>query len=288
VSIFFRRTSPFVSSPPHCGKPLVVCGMRRKPGVAGIQANAEALKRMREQGQVLTDQSTQALQEQIEAFRSKLQTFAMKHRHEINKNPEFRHQFHQMCSALGVDPLASKKGFWAELLGYGDFYYELAVQVIDVCLATRRQNGGLMPLNDVTRAVVRRRPPAANAVTDSDVEQAVAKVASLGSGFKVVTLALGAPEAGGGKMVQSVPLELTVDTSAVLALAQARATPTPLTVDGATVVTTRCCLTGAEVAEALGWPPTRSHAALAAILKTGMAWLDADAVHWFPMFCRLA
>jgi len=30
------------------------------------------------------------------------------------------------------------------------------------------------------------------------------------------------------------PLELTVDTSAVLALAQARATPTPLTVDGAT------------------------------------------------------
>jgi len=24
-----------------------------------------------------------------------------------------------------VDPLASNKGFWAELLGIGDFYYEL-------------------------------------------------------------------------------------------------------------------------------------------------------------------
>lgn len=30
---------------------------------------------------------------------------------------------------VGVDPLASNKGFWAQLLGVGDFYYELAVQV---------------------------------------------------------------------------------------------------------------------------------------------------------------
>ena len=29
----------------------------------------------------------------------------------------------------GVDPLASNKGFWAQVLGVGDFYYELAVQV---------------------------------------------------------------------------------------------------------------------------------------------------------------
>ncbi len=31
----------------------------------------------------------------------------------------------------GVDPLASGKGFWAELLGVGDFYFELTVQVRD-------------------------------------------------------------------------------------------------------------------------------------------------------------
>lgn len=28
-----------------------------------------------------------------------------------------------------MDPLASNKGFWAQVLGVGDFYYELAVQV---------------------------------------------------------------------------------------------------------------------------------------------------------------
>lgn len=45
-----------------------------------------------------------------------------------------------------MDPLASNKGFWAEVLGVGDFYYELAVQIVEICLATRSVNGGLMAL----------------------------------------------------------------------------------------------------------------------------------------------
>lgn len=46
---------------------------------------------------------------------------------DIRKNPTFRSQFHEMCAKVGVDPLASNKGFWAELLGIGDFYYELGL-----------------------------------------------------------------------------------------------------------------------------------------------------------------
>ncbi|KAK1414786.1 hypothetical protein QVD17_30545 [Tagetes erecta] len=46
---------------------------------------------------------------------------------DIHKNPTFRSQFHEMCAKVGVDPLASNKGFWAELLGIGDFYYEIVV-----------------------------------------------------------------------------------------------------------------------------------------------------------------
>ena len=46
---------------------------------------------------------------------------------DIRKNPTFRSQFHEMCAKVGVDPLASNKGFWAELLGIGDFYYEIGM-----------------------------------------------------------------------------------------------------------------------------------------------------------------
>lgn len=48
---------------------------------------------------------------------------------DIRKNPAFRSQFHEMCTKVGVDPLASNKGFWAELLGIGDFYYELGLSL---------------------------------------------------------------------------------------------------------------------------------------------------------------
>jgi len=49
-------------------------------------------------------------------------------REDVRRDPAFRAQFHAMCANVGVDPLASNKGAWAQLLGFGDFYYELGVQ----------------------------------------------------------------------------------------------------------------------------------------------------------------
>ena len=46
-----------------------------------------------------------------------LEEFARKYKNEIKKNPEFRQQFQTMCGKIGVDPLQSNKGVWAELLG---------------------------------------------------------------------------------------------------------------------------------------------------------------------------
>lgn len=39
-------------------------------------------------------------------------------------------------------PHEAGKGFWSEMLGVGDFYYELGVQIIEVCLALKHRNGG--------------------------------------------------------------------------------------------------------------------------------------------------
>lgn len=39
--------------------------------------------------------------------------------------------------------LAASKGFWSQMLGVGDFYYELAIQVIEICIATSHRNGGI-------------------------------------------------------------------------------------------------------------------------------------------------
>jgi ESCRT-II complex subunit VPS22 len=46
------------------------------------------------------------------------------------------------------------------LLGFGDFYYELAVQIVEICYQTRNQNGGLIDLNDLKQRLESIRPKA--------------------------------------------------------------------------------------------------------------------------------
>lgn len=46
------------------------------------------------------------LRQQLVVFKQKLEEFAMKHKHQINKDPEFRMHFNNMCTKIGVDPLA--------------------------------------------------------------------------------------------------------------------------------------------------------------------------------------
>jgi ESCRT-II complex subunit VPS22 len=52
----------------------------------------------------------------MDTFKKNLEEFAFKHKDEIKKNGQFRKQFCDMCANIGVDPLASSKGFWSEML----------------------------------------------------------------------------------------------------------------------------------------------------------------------------
>lgn len=107
-------------------------------------------------GAVLESNQLAHLQTSLATFRSSLESFAYQHKHAIASNPVFRAQFHAMCLSIGVDPLACHKGFWSQLLGLGDFYFELGVQIMDVCMRERPSNGGLMRVDDVHRALERK------------------------------------------------------------------------------------------------------------------------------------
>ena len=163
------------------------------------------------------------MEAQLRIFQSKLTEFAHKYRKEINSNPQFRQQFHEMCTVIGVDPLQSTKGFWTELLGFGSFYYELSVQLVELCYVTRPSNGGLISLADATAALTQKRSKAHQSsshkgttdqkISQDDVERAVQVLKQLGNGFSIIKL-------GARKMIRSVPTELDRDQEAVLNLAQ--------------------------------------------------------------------
>ncbi|XP_005532553.1 PREDICTED: vacuolar-sorting protein SNF8 [Pseudopodoces humilis] len=202
------------------------------------------------------------MSKQLETFRTHLEAFASKHKQEIRKSPEFRLQFQDMCATIGVDPLASGKGFWAEMLGVGDFYYELGVQIIEVCLALKHRNGGLITLEELQQQVLKGRGKFAQDVSQDDLLRAIKKLKVLGNGFGIIPV-------GGTFLVQSVPAELNMDHTVVLQLAEKKG-----------------FVTVSEIRASLKWETERAKQVLEQLLKEGMAWLDAQAPaepqFWLP------
>ncbi|GAB5360780.1 hypothetical protein AAMO2058_000657000 [Amorphochlora amoebiformis] len=183
--------------------------MRRKAGLAGLLAQKKAREKMQSLANKIEEDNIEHMTTQLKIFREKLAQFAAKHKDRINQNPQFRHQFQQLCAKTGVDPLASRQGFWSQFLGLGGFYYELAIQVIQLCLALREENGGLISLKELHKNLTLRRGHHQQPASIEDVEQAIKCVQSLGSGFCMVKI-------GNEMMVVSVPCELNTDHSKLI------------------------------------------------------------------------
>jgi len=197
-----------------------------------------------------------------------LEEFATKHREEIRKNPQFRSQFQQMCAAIGVDPLASSKGFWSKMLGVGDFYYELGVQVVEVCLATSHSTGGLMTLDKLKERLIQSRGRNKQEISSDDILMAIRKLKTLGNGFTVIPLG-GSDGSTSRYLVQSIPGELTMDHTQLLQEAESTGYVSP-----------------SQLKAKLGWQEERIQRALDYMLTEGLAWLDdqssKDKLYWFP------
>ncbi|KAJ3281632.1 ESCRT-II subunit protein snf8 [Borealophlyctis nickersoniae] len=236
---------------------------RRRVGIHGLQQQARHNEEFQKIGEALAAQQLEQLRSQLGVFKANLEEFARKYRKDIKRDPEFRKHFQLMCSNIGVDPLASNKGFWSELLGVGDFYYELGVQIVEVCMATRERNGGLIEISELKRHLERMRGRNAQEISEDDIVRSIKNLKPLGNGFDIVTI-------GAKKLVQSVPRELNVDFPMVLTLAQASGY---VTVSG--------------VMSKLGWDVDRTTRVLDNSLKDGICWIDLQASepqYWVSSF----
>jgi len=234
--------------------------MRRAGGVGGIYKNRKANEKFLEKRNELAALEISQLQQHVDSFKTNLEDFASKHKKAIQKNPEFRKAFQEMCANIGVDPLASSKGFWANLLGVGDFYYELAVQIIEICMATQPRNGGLMSLTELQNRVSHSKNR--EGISKSDLIIAIKKIRVLGSGFQLIPT-------GPEFYVQSVARELSVDQSAVIQAAEK----------------SRGMVTVRMLEEGLSWPAARSNKVLDELVSDNLIWVeghDGSTIYWFP------
>ncbi|KAI1406602.1 ESCRT-2 complex [Hypoxylon fuscum] len=241
---------------------------RKGVGLAAFDRSRLTSAQFASHGNSLRSSDAQALGTQLSVFRSLLQQFAQTHAKDIRSNPSFRAQFARMCSAIGVDPLASSSSgggsaggsssMWAQLLGrtVNDFYFELAVRVVEVCGQTRADNGGLIGVRELREKVMRGRMEGAPEVTDDDVLRAVGTLKPLGSSYSVVRV-------GNKSYVRSVPKELSTDQSAVLEAVQVLG-----------YVSVSMLMIN------LRWTRARAQTVIEDLLGEGMLWVDKQAQEW--------
>lgn len=246
---------------------------RKGVGLAAFDRSRLTSAHYASHGSSLRATNAQALETQLSVFRSVLQQFANTHARDIRSDPAFRAQFARMCAAIGVDPLASSNSdgggansVWAQLLGktVNDFYFELAVRIVEVCGATRAQNGGLIGLTELTERVAAGRMDGADPIADDDVRRAVQTLAPLGGSYAVVHV-------GRKEYIRSVPRELSNDQASVVEAVQ---------VLGYVSV--------GMLRDNLGWERARARTVIDDLVAGGMLWVDKQTKgeweYWSPGF----
>lgn len=166
--VFSRSTLSFAS---------VVRMSRKAVGLAAFDRSRLTSAQFASHGSSLRSSHATSLSTQLSVFRSLLQQFAQTHAKDIRSNPTFRAEFARMCAAIGVDPLSSSSGagqkegggsLWSQLLGgsVNDFYFELAVRVVEVCGQTREENGGLIGVIECRDRIMKTRMEGAPEITE--------------------------------------------------------------------------------------------------------------------------
>ncbi|CAK7203928.1 ESCRT II complex subunit Dot2 [Sporothrix eucalyptigena] len=237
---------------------------RKGVGLAAFDRSRITSAQYASHGSNLRSTNAQALETQLAVFRSLLQQFAQTHGKDIRSNPTFRAQFARMCSAIGVDPLTSSNSasgsgsIWAQLLGrtVNDFYFELAVRVVEVCAATRAENGGLIEVRKVRDRLALGRMEGAPDVTEDDILRAVGTLEPLGSSYSVIKV-------GSKPYIRSVPRELNTDQSAVLEAVQMLG-----------YVSVSMLMIN------LKWARARAQTAIDDLVGESMLWVDKQSAEW--------
>ena len=146
---------------------------RRGVGLGAFANRTQATQSYATHGANLRSTHLSSLQTQLSVFQSLLHSFALEHSSTIRSDPAFRAEFARMCNAIGVDPLAasnvkgknSRRGlgeggsFWTQIMGgdMNDFYFEVAVRVVELCRETRSENGGLIGVEECRKRVGKGR-----------------------------------------------------------------------------------------------------------------------------------
>ncbi|OMJ91411.1 hypothetical protein SteCoe_6100 [Stentor coeruleus] len=221
-------------------------------------------KRMKElykkKGSEMEGEFKKNLKSQLQQFHQSLESFITNNRAEINKNPNLRQEFYDLCREIGLDPLISSKGACSDARESDEntqYYNDIAVQATTVCLGLKNRTGGLLSIEDCWKWVNKLRGQR-HSVPLSDLYRAIDNLKVLGNGMTIIE--------GESKMILSVPMELNLDQRGIIEAAKG---------------------TGFVSYDMFHqWNKTRFDKAVESLISEGMVWVDAlpngKIQYWFP------
>jgi ESCRT-II complex subunit VPS22 len=150
-------------------------------------------------------------------------------------------------------------------LGVGDFYFELGIKIIQICLQTRSANGGIITLRELVARVrekqrlaeaARKRRSSTSSqttqISSEDVMRSIEKLEILGKGFSLVHTGKKSEP-----MVLSVPLEVNRDHGELMTVAQEIG-----------------YVSQATMQSLYGWTTERFEQSIVPLLQEGIVWVD--------------
>ncbi|KAJ5222680.1 uncharacterized protein N7469_008920 [Penicillium citrinum] len=243
---------------------------RRGVGLGAFANRTQATQSYATHGANLRSTHLASLQTQLSVFQSLLHTFALEHSSTIKSNPTFRAEFARMCNTIvmlkeRMAAAVSKGGsFWTQIMGgdMNDFYFEVAVRVVELCRETRAENGGLIGVKECQRRVGKGKAIGSGLeVSEDDILRAVRSLEPLASGFSIVRV-------GSKQYIRSIPKELNTDQATVLEAIQI--------LGFVSVSMLRLNLT---------WEKARAQTVIDDLVADGLVWVDAqgpEKEYWSP------
>lgn len=236
----------------------------RRVGLAAFEASDEHYERV---GEEFSAANTDIVNSQISRLQEHLSHFAHEHGHQIRTQPQFRTEFAQMCASIGVDLLSysSSNGtgsMWSRIMGkdVNDFYFGLAVRIIEKCRASRDKNGGVITLAQL-RSLLSDNDESASP-TEDDIVRAVKSLEALGPGMDITRLP------NNVLVIRSVPVEFSSDHGDVLMACEALG-----------------YVTVSMLSDNFNWTVDRAQWTLDEMVTAGLLWIDGQATpihYWSP------
>jgi biotin operon repressor len=208
-------------------------------------------------------QELQGMFNNIQDLRERVGEFEEKYS-ELMVSPEYREKLRALKEELGLAETTPTRErieptVFEKLVGRGRFYNLLAVEILEVAGKRARESGGILTLGEVALIVSNEQSGRITELGDIIKAIEVLKDAGLITGVKTLP--------SGVKIVEFLPVELTDDSNAVLALA-----------------TEKGWLTAEEIMLKTKWSRERVERTLQSLQQLGVTRIDqsyANGTRWY-------